>query len=88
MDRYTAKIVLPKMTKSSYRVLLGVQRKQKRSSIKIKEGASRVIVEVEADDATALRASLNTLIRDIQVIEAAKQVSESKVPQNSTQANV
>jgi tRNA threonylcarbamoyladenosine modification (KEOPS) complex Pcc1 subunit len=76
--KYTARIVFPKATKSSYKSLLGTQREQKRSTIKITELNGTVIIEAEAADVTALRATLNALIRDIQVIEAASGVTTAK----------
>lgn len=71
MKRYTAKIVVPKSAKIDYQKALGEAKEHQRSGIKIEETESELTINVETDDITAMRASLNTLIRDIQVIEKA-----------------
>jgi tRNA threonylcarbamoyladenosine modification (KEOPS) complex Pcc1 subunit len=45
--------------------------KYKRSTIKITHNASGAAIEILASDATALRASANSVLRDLQVAEAS-----------------
>ncbi len=66
---HTATIVLPKRTKSSYQSILGKARDQKRGTVSVKEDKATITIIISAEDATALRASFNSLMRDIQAIE-------------------
>jgi tRNA threonylcarbamoyladenosine modification (KEOPS) complex Pcc1 subunit len=66
------KLILKKEQKLNYTRILTKSLRHKRSNISIKETKDKLIIKIKAEDATALRASINTLIRDLQVIEATK----------------
>ncbi len=81
--RYKAVFTIPRIARTSYKMLLKVQKEHKRSTISIKETESSVTIIAEADDITALRSTLNSVTRDIQVIEAVNGIgskSSTKQP--------
>ncbi len=47
-------------------------RRYKRSSVRIGEARDRLRIEISAQDVTALMASTNTVLRELQIIEATK----------------
>ncbi len=69
-DRYTCTITLPGVEASEYAAVLQGGR-YKRSDITLKRSASAFIIEIRASDATALRASANSVLRDLQIFEAS-----------------
>jgi tRNA threonylcarbamoyladenosine modification (KEOPS) complex Pcc1 subunit len=73
---YTASITVPKRKEMDYVKVLGIQREQKRSGIGITEKKECLEISITAKDITALRASMNSIIRDLQVIEGALQGTE------------
>ena len=56
----------------NYSKILNLKTAHKRSTLRQKEKKSLLTIEIRAKDATALRASANSLFRDLQVIEATK----------------
>lgn len=66
------KIILEKEPNLRYTRIFGKNKGHGRSTVKIKENGKRLIIEIAAKDATALRASANSILRDLQVIEATK----------------
>lgn len=54
-----------------YKSLLGASRAYKRSSMSVRESAREITFTIEASDATALRASVNSVLRDIKIVEGA-----------------
>lgn len=62
----------------NYKGLLASGRPYKRSSIDIRESDSGITFTVRASDITALRASVNSVLRDIKVVEAA---ASAAIPQ-------
>jgi len=66
------RLVIKKRSKLNYSRILGKGREHRRSSTKLKESKDRIIVEIAAKDLAALRASANSILRNIQVIEATK----------------
>ena len=68
---YTCAISIPKKGRLNYKKILGDSREHKRSGIKISETPVSLKIEISAKDATAMRASMNSIMRDIQVIEDA-----------------
>lgn len=68
---YEAKIIISKISKISYKKVLGDIREHKRSGLNIKETPSTLEISIKTTDITALRASINGIMRDIQVIEGA-----------------
>ena len=75
---YEAVITLHKSAKINYTKLIGNLRMYKRSVIEIGETPEAFSVKINAADPTALKASFNSILRDIQVIESVRKV---KVPQ-------
>lgn len=71
-NKISLKIILAKEPKINYARMLGKNAKHDRSAVKIKEGSKELVIEITAKDATALRASANSILRDLQVIEATK----------------
>ena len=70
--KYTTTIMIPKSLKINYGKALGELREHKRSGMKIQETQTTIKITIETNDLTALRASANSIIRDISVIESAK----------------
>jgi|GEM_PF-1162974 tRNA threonylcarbamoyladenosine modification (KEOPS) complex Pcc1 subunit len=66
------RLVVPKDPKINYKRLLNNQTNHERSNTAIKEQKETLIIEITAKDLTALRASANSILRDLQVIEATK----------------
>lgn len=56
----------------NYSKLFNGPKRHERSDMKIKSTKGRLVIEVTAKDATALRASANSILRDLQVIEATE----------------
>ena len=69
MKAYSAKIVMPKKARIDYRTALGDIKEHERSGVSIKETDEALVVEIEANDTAALRASVNAILRDIQTID-------------------
>jgi tRNA threonylcarbamoyladenosine modification (KEOPS) complex Pcc1 subunit len=67
---FQIKLLVAKEPKLKYTAILNQNNKHSRSFIKIKESANQLTIEINADDSTALRASINSVLRDLQVIEA------------------
>jgi tRNA threonylcarbamoyladenosine modification (KEOPS) complex Pcc1 subunit len=66
---YNSVIVIPKKMGLSYKGILGNMKEHKRSGTAIKETANKLTITIKTNDATAMRASINAIMRDIQVIE-------------------
>jgi tRNA threonylcarbamoyladenosine modification (KEOPS) complex Pcc1 subunit len=71
------KILVKKDPKIKYLKILSQKSRKERSTISLKEYRTKLIIEVRAKDATALRASTNSILRGLQVIEATKQHSKT-----------
>lgn len=69
------RLILKKETDLNYSKILGLGKAHKRSSTHLKELKDKLIIEIVAADLAALRASTNSILRDIQVIEATKRLS-------------
>lgn len=65
-------IVLGKAEKLNYSKILGKSIKHNRSAITVKETKEKLTITIKAKDATALRASANSILRDLQIIESTK----------------
>jgi tRNA threonylcarbamoyladenosine modification (KEOPS) complex Pcc1 subunit len=72
---FKAEIKIIKKEHIKYKNILNSSRKYKRSHITISEDLSTLKIYIEPKDATAMRASLSSTMRDIQVIES---VTEGK----------
>jgi hypothetical protein len=66
------RLILEKEPKLKYKKLFEISPRKGRSIVTIKEMKNNLIIEIKAKDATALRATTNSLMRDLQVIEATK----------------
>ena len=75
---YKSRISISKTSPLDYSKVLGRPRMYKRSTVKFSETPSTIKIFVVAGDATAMRAALNSIMRDIQVIEAAARVDYRK----------
>ncbi|MCW6159949.1 MAG: CTAG/PCC1 family protein [Candidatus Micrarchaeales archaeon] len=71
MKAYSVKIVMPKKASIDYRTALGEIKEHERSGVSVKETEKELVIEIETSDATALRSSVNAVLRDIQTIEGA-----------------
>ncbi len=72
-EGYTCSIVLPDSGSARYGTVLHGG-KYKRSTISITRTAAGTTIEIRALDATALRASANSILRDLQVAEASSKI--------------
>lgn len=68
---YSCTVIIPKKARISYKRIMGNIREHKRGGLSISETATTLKVIITAKDATAMRASVNSIIRDVQVIEGA-----------------
>ncbi|MGA2799795.1 MAG: KEOPS complex subunit Pcc1 [Candidatus Micrarchaeaceae archaeon] len=66
----TLKLLVKKDPKIKYLKILSQKGSRERSTISLKEQRVNLIIEIKAKDATALRASVNSILRDLQAIEA------------------
>ena len=57
-----------------YRCVKSEQKDMPRSSLKIKKQKDNVVFEMSADDATALRATLNTVLKLLIVYEKSSKI--------------
>jgi tRNA threonylcarbamoyladenosine modification (KEOPS) complex Pcc1 subunit len=73
-NNYEAKITIEKISKINYGKVLGDIREHKRSGMSIKETPNTLEIHIKTSDITALRASINNIIRDLQVVESAQKV--------------
>ncbi len=72
-EGYTCSIALPESGSARYGTVLHGG-KYKRSVISITRTAAGTTIEIRALDATALRASVNSVLRDLQVAEASSKI--------------
>ena len=69
MMEHTAVLTIGKSANIDYRKILGNMREHKRSTISIKETGTALSITIKTRDITALRASVNAIMRDIQVVK-------------------
>lgn len=79
--RHNANIKISKQKGIAYKKIIGVNKSYKRSKIKISENKNCVYISIDANDITALRASANAVLRELQVIE-----SVAAIPQNQNKS--
>jgi tRNA threonylcarbamoyladenosine modification (KEOPS) complex Pcc1 subunit len=69
----TLTLILNKTEKLNYSRILGKRGvKHDRSRTTLKETSNNLTITIKATDATALRASANSVLRDLQIIESTK----------------
>ena len=73
---YTAVLKIPKHGGLKYRKIIGKISMYSRSRTYVKENKKILEIRITARDVTALRASANSVIRDLQVIEQVAKESE------------
>lgn len=79
MKPYSATLSIRKQSPEiRYGTLLSYSKGRKRSAIGCRELKGSIYFTIEAKDATALRAALNSVLRDIKIIEAA---ASARIPQ-------
>lgn len=76
-NSYTATILVPKRLNLNYVRLLGKTKTYSRGSVRTSETAKQLRVFISASDPTALRASINMVLRDLQVIEAVRSIANA-----------
>ena len=76
-SRFSAVIRIRKTGGINYTKIMGKSAKYKRGTVSTSDKAGVLTVRIEASDSTALRASLNTVMRELHVIES---VSRIKLP--------
>ena len=69
--RFSATIKISKASATDYKKALGEIRAHERSSITIKETESILQIDVRARDAAALRATINSALKDLHVADSA-----------------
>jgi Transcription factor Pcc1. len=67
----TCEIHLAKRHNTEYKKILGKEKKRERSDIKIEEKTKNLKIYITATDNSALRASINAVMRDISSIESS-----------------
>lgn len=73
------KLEIKKDPQTRYLKILNKTTTRGRSLLKIKERGGLLTIEITANDATALRASANSILRDIQVIGATNRLSTKRL---------
>lgn len=71
MAYYKANIEVRKVPGLDYKTLIGVVRQYERSKITIDEDTKVFTITITTEDIAALRATMNAILRDVQVIESA-----------------
>ncbi len=71
MTYYKANIEVRKVPGLNYKSLLGAVRQYERSKITVGEDTEVFTITIVTEDLAALRASMNAIMRDMQVIEGA-----------------
>ncbi|MDE1810540.1 MAG: CTAG/PCC1 family protein [Candidatus Micrarchaeota archaeon] len=67
---YSATIRINKASSASYKKALGEIKAHDRSRIAIKETSSLLQIDIHAKDAAALRATINSALKDLHVVES------------------
>lgn len=74
-NSYITIIKVKKSREKNYKKILGIAKTNyKRSKITISENQKELSITITAEDATALRASANMIMRDLQIIENTDKV--------------
>ncbi|MGC9157224.1 MAG: KEOPS complex subunit Pcc1 [Candidatus Micrarchaeia archaeon] len=77
MNAYTAKLVISiGGLAKDYFSIMDKPKKYKRSRLKIRNGKGRIEVEIEANDATALIATLGSIVKQLSVIRKVDSLVE------------
>ena len=68
---YSATLHISKLPGLDYSNIMDIKSKYKRSSISVKGGKSSIEFRIGAEDPVALRASVNAVMRSVEIIENA-----------------
>ncbi|MCL5122541.1 MAG: hypothetical protein M1279_01040 [Candidatus Marsarchaeota archaeon] len=68
---YSATLHISKLQGLDYSKIIDIKSKYKRSSISVKGGKSSIEFRIGAEDPVALRASVNAVMRTVEIIENA-----------------
>ena len=68
---YSATLHISKLQGFDYSKIIDIKSKYKRSSISVKGGKSSIEFRIGAEDPVALRASVNAVMRTVEIIENA-----------------
>jgi tRNA threonylcarbamoyladenosine modification (KEOPS) complex Pcc1 subunit len=68
---YSATLHISKLPGLDYSKIIDIKSKYKRSSISVKGGKSSIEFRIGAEDPVALRASVNAVMRTVEIIENA-----------------
>ena len=71
---YKAEIIIREDPENIQKCILPEKINRERSSLKVKKGKDGLIVEIEAKDAVAFRASMNALTQSLAVYSKSKKV--------------
>lgn len=71
---FTATITITKKASASYKMALGEIKAHERSTISIKETPSVLRIDVAARDPAALRATINSVLKDLQVADSVSRL--------------
>jgi tRNA threonylcarbamoyladenosine modification (KEOPS) complex Pcc1 subunit len=66
------KLVVEKEPHLKYTKILSASKKRDRSTTTIKETKTTLVVEITSKDSIAMRATINSILRDLQVIKSTK----------------
>lgn len=70
---YSAKITIREAHEKLADYLASIETKRERSTVKIGRADAKVIIDVEAKDATALRATMTSVTQSLSVFETTQQ---------------
>ena len=70
--KFIMRLILEKERGLDYSYILTNSKKYNRSTLRINNRGNSLILEITAKDTTALRASANSVLRDMQIIEATR----------------
>lgn len=69
--RINSEITIKKGHKAHYTKIIGKQKEHKRSRTIMSEDDNSIYIKIDAEDIPAMRASINSVMRDVQTIESA-----------------
>lgn len=66
---YKVTMVLLKKEPALYTKIIGKARQYERSDMQVKESKNRITISITANDLAAMKASINSVMRDLQTLE-------------------
>lgn len=77
-NKVQLKLILKKEPNLAYKPIFGKIASHSRSRVKLSETKDRLVVTISSEDTTSLRASTNTILRKLQIIEATRTKTDRK----------